>query len=105
MKKLVILTVKANTPTKKAIYIKNLFLLPALIAGLGLMPAGRVTAQTFTTLHSFSGGSDGWGPQAGLILFGNMLYGTTVTGGNPGAGTVFALNTDGTDFTDLHGFT
>jgi hypothetical protein len=26
-------------------YIKNLFLLPALIAGLGLIPAGRVTAQ------------------------------------------------------------
>ena len=31
-------------------YIKNLFFLPALIAGLGLIPADRVTAQTFTTL-------------------------------------------------------
>jgi len=31
-------------------YIKNLFFLPALIAGLGLIPAARVTAQTFTTL-------------------------------------------------------
>ena len=30
---------------------KNLFLLPALIAGLGLMLAGRVTTQTFTTVH------------------------------------------------------
>ena len=29
---------------------KYLFLLPALIAGLNLIPAGRVTAQTFTTL-------------------------------------------------------
>ena len=29
---------------------KNLFLLPALIAVLNLIPAGRVTAQIFTTL-------------------------------------------------------
>jgi len=33
--------------------IKNLFLLPALMAGLGLMPTGRVKAQTFTYLYSF----------------------------------------------------
>ena len=33
---------------------KTLFLLPALIAVLNLLPAGRVTAQTFTTLHSFT---------------------------------------------------
>ena len=96
---------RTHKKTTMKIYIKNLFLLPALIAGLGLIPADRLTAQTFTTLHSFSGGSDGSGPQAGLILSGNTLYGTTVTGGNPGAGTVFALNTDGTDFTALHGFT
>src|SRR6266446_6596794 len=36
-------------------WLKNLFLLPALIAVLNFMPAGRVTAQTFTTLHSFTG--------------------------------------------------
>jgi hypothetical protein len=34
--------------------IKNLFLLPALIAGLGLMLAGRVTAQTNHTAIPFS---------------------------------------------------
>ena len=38
---------------------QNLFLLPALIAGLGLILAGRVTAQTFTTLHSFANSNDG----------------------------------------------
>jgi hypothetical protein len=48
--------------------IINLLLLPALIAGLGLIPAGRVTAQTFTTLHTFTYGSDGDDPYAGLIL-------------------------------------
>src|SRR6266568_5655837 len=97
----------------------ELFVLPVLIAGLGLMmQAGRVTAQTFTTLHSFTAlncvelaltaycpNSDGAGPNARLILSGNTLYGTANGGGSSGNGTVFALNTDGTEFTTLHAFT
>jgi len=79
--------------------------LPALIAVLNLLPAGRVTAQTFTTLHSFTGGSDGAYPFAELILSGSTLYGTAAGGGSSSAGTVFAVNTDGTDFTNLHSFT
>jgi len=59
----------------------------------------------FTTLYAFTGGSDGGWPQAGLILSGNTLYGTTLEGGNSDAGTVFAVNTDGTGFTMLHSFT
>jgi len=61
----------------------GLFLLPVLIAGLGLIGAGLVTAQTFTTLHSFSvtdpntgTNSDGAG-SSDLILSGNTLYRTT----------------------------
>jgi uncharacterized repeat protein (TIGR03803 family) len=86
--------------------IKNLFLLPALIAGLNLIPAGRVTAQTFTTLHSFAyfPGDGGW-PYAGLILSGNTLYGAAYTHGSWNGGTVFAVNTDGTVFTNLYNFT
>src|SRR5258706_355948 len=85
--------------------IKNLFLLPALIGGLGLIPAGRVTAHTFTTLHSFTNGIDGAYPYAGLILSDNSLYGTAANGGSAGKGTVFAVNTNGTGFTNLHSFT
>ena len=85
--------------------LKNLFLLPALIAGLGLIPTGRVTAQTFTTLHSFTGGSDGANPTAVLILSGNTLYGTANIGGSSGYGTVFAVHTNGTGFTNLYSFT
>src|ERR1035437_150540 len=91
--------------TSMKTYIIKLFLLPALIAGLGLIPAGRVTAQTFTTLHSFIWRSDGAAPEAGLILSGNTLYGTALEGGTSGYGTVFAVNTDGTGFTNLHSFT
>ena len=63
------------------IQIQNLFLLPMLVAGLGFIPSSRVTAQTFTTLYSFSQlmhyvNSDGANPVAGLILSGNTLYGT-----------------------------
>jgi uncharacterized repeat protein (TIGR03803 family) len=92
-----------NQPMKT--HIKNLFLLPALIAGLGLIPAGRVTAQTFTNLHSFTSGNDGAGPSAGLILSGNTLYGVATLGGSSNNGTVFKVNTDGTGFTNLYSFT
>jgi uncharacterized repeat protein (TIGR03803 family) len=95
--------------------LKNLFLLPALIAGLGLMPAGRLTAQIFTNLHSFTAASGFLGlngtnseedyPIAGLILSGNTLYGTTYRGGSSSNGTVFAVNTNGTGITNLHSFT
>jgi len=87
-------------------YSKNPFLLPVLIAGLGLIPAGQMTAQSFTTLHNFTGGSDdGASPKAGLIMSGNTLYGTEQGGGTSSNGTVFAVNTDGTGFTILHSFT
>src|SRR5665213_2030719 len=92
--------------------IKNLFLLPALIAGLNLIPAGRVTAQTFTTLHTFTAtdfntgtNSDGATPIGGLILSGNTLYGPAAGGGSSGNGTVFAVQTNGTGFTNLYSFT
>jgi uncharacterized repeat protein (TIGR03803 family) len=94
-----------KTKTSMKTFIINLFLLPALIAGLNLIPTGRVTAQTFTTLHSFTGGSDGANPYAGLILSGNTLYGTAEGGGSSGDGTVFALNANGTGFTNLYSFT
>ena len=38
----------------KICIIKSLFLLPSLIAWFGLMLSAAVTAQTFTTLHSFA---------------------------------------------------
>ena len=81
----------------------GVFLLPVLMAGL--IPTGRVTAQTFTGLHNFTyTNADGGSPYAGLILSGTTLYGTALLGSG-GDGTVFAVNTDGTGFTNLHTFT
>jgi uncharacterized repeat protein (TIGR03803 family) len=51
---------------------------------------------TETVLYAFQGGSDGGGPQEGLLLDrrGN-LYGTTYTGGAHNGGTVFKIAPDG----------
>ena len=60
---------------------------------------------TETGLYSFTGGRDGSGPRAGLIMDkkGN-LYSTTFEGGANGAGVVFKLAPDGTE-TALYSFT
>src|SRR5437660_12610197 len=86
--------------------IKHSMILLTLVACLSWLLAGHVMAQTSTTLHSFTAGSDGALPYAGLILSGNMLYGTTYLGGAPSyAGNVFAIAPDGTGFETLHNFT
>jgi uncharacterized repeat protein (TIGR03803 family) len=78
-------------------YAKSKLLLPNVSAGLALMLAGRLTAQTFTTLHYFNTTVDGDDPEAGLVLSGNTLYGALYSGG------VFKLNTDGSGFSDVYG--
>ncbi len=58
-----------------------------------------------TVLYSFTGGTDGYRPLAGLIQdsAGN-LYGTTAGGGAAGGGTVFKITSAGVE-TVLHSFT
>ena len=84
-------------------------------AGYGTVFALNSDGTGFTNIHIFSAGSlnssdltingDGLLPQAGLILSGNTLYGTTELGGSTGFGTLFAINTDGTGFRTLYTFT
>ena len=74
----------------------------ALVVVLALTPfaAQSVYAQTFTVLHSFTGGSDGGNSWAGLTIdrAGN-LYGTASSGGTHQGGTVFKLTRAGTGWT------
>jgi uncharacterized repeat protein (TIGR03803 family) len=71
--------------------------------------------SSFTSLYSFSATAyypqedsytnrDGANPSSGLVLSGGTLYGTANGGGANGVGTVFAINTGGTGFTNLHSF-
>ncbi len=63
-------------------------------SGAGTVFAVNTDGTGFTTLYSFTGGSDGGNPLAGLILSGNTLYGTASDGGDSNSGTVFAVNTE-----------
>ncbi len=60
----------------------------------------------FTVLHDFSDDPNGGAPEGGLLLVGDTLYGTTAAGGTNGPwGTVFSIQTNGSDFAILHSFT
>lgn len=81
------------------------------ISGYGTVFAVNTNGTNFTNLYNFTAisgfyhtNSDGASPNAGLILSGCILYGTATGGGDYGNGTVFAVNTDGTDFTNLYSF-
>ncbi len=75
-------------------------------AGYGTVFALSTNGTSFTNLYSFTfDGNDPGFPQAGLSLSGDMLYGTAYEGGANGVGTVFAVNTNGTGFTNLYAFT
>jgi uncharacterized repeat protein (TIGR03803 family) len=89
-------------------------------SGKGTVFKVNTDGTGFTVLHAFSEGlraytnvygeayytnSDGAYPYGGLILSGNTLYGTAGEGSSGGNGTVFKVNTDGTEFTTLHSFT
>jgi uncharacterized repeat protein (TIGR03803 family) len=82
-------------------------------SGAGAVFAVNIDGTGFTNLHNFTGysfvppftNSDGTGPRCGLILSGITLYGTALFGGSSGNGTVFAVNTDGTGFTNVYSFT
>lgn len=85
-------------------------------SGLGAVFAINSNGTDFTILHSFAAGSgsfplglpritnsDGAFPNS-LVLSGNTLYGTAPYGGGSANGTIFAVNTDGSDFRVLHAF-
>ncbi|MCW5553324.1 MAG: hypothetical protein KIS67_14335 [Verrucomicrobiae bacterium] len=56
-----------------------------------------VKAQTYSILHNFGGmtNADGANPMGGLIKSGNILYGTTQSGGYSNRGTVYSIRSDG----------
>src|SRR5207247_1767842 len=85
-------------------------------AGRGTVFKVNTDGNDFAVLHNFAApdsynsfgepiNEDGVGPAGRLVLFANVLYGTASGGGSWGGGTVFALNPDGTGFTNPHSFT
>ena len=75
----------------------------ASLFAVGTVAAPQASAQSFTVIHNFTGGSDGANPLGGFFIAGGELYGTASSGGSSGVGVVFRLNTSGEE-TVLHEF-
>ena len=79
--------------------------------GNGVIFAIKTNGMNFTNLHTFSQidnttgtNVEGYGPQCVLLPIGNTLYGTAASGGPTGYGTIFSINTDGSNFTVVYTF-
>src|SRR5260221_8102672 len=76
-----------------------------LMVAFGLFVSQRLGAQTFTTIYSLPGGSDGMFPSSRVFRSGDILYGTAaVLVGAQNQGVVFALGIDGLGFTNFGKF-
>lgn len=78
--------------------MKKPFLTGKLIIILCL--SNNATAQTTTITH-FSDTATGSTPRGAVYFDGTYLYGTLSQGGAPGLGTIFRVNTDGSNFLKL----
>jgi uncharacterized repeat protein (TIGR03803 family) len=74
--------------------------------GNGTLFSIHTDGKHFTILQQFgaSGSNDGANPYGSLLLDGTTLYGTTRNGGNKGNGSVFQINTDGSDYDRIYDF-
>jgi uncharacterized repeat protein (TIGR03803 family) len=74
-------------------------------AGFGTVFQVNTDGSGFRSLYTFTNGVDGATPMAPLLVAGGMLYGTASAGGSASYGTVFALDTGGSNFSTLYTFT
>ena len=73
--------------------------------GLGSVFSVNTDGSNYQVLHSFNEPVDlGGYPTAGLTLVGSTLYGTTESGGADGRGSIFSIQTDGSDYQVIHSF-
>lgn len=99
----------------KGNFVKRFFVFAALVLVAAFVRTVAVSAATFTNLYEFSQdnfspppdnqstNSDGLTPD-NIVIAGNTIYGTCFSGGQYGYGSIFRVNTDGTQFTNLFSF-
>lgn len=78
--------------------------------GGGTIFSLNLDGSGFEVLHTFNGRydeqhPDGFKTRGSLTLYGSRLYGMTEQGGDGNYGTIFGLDTDGTDYEMLYSFT
>jgi uncharacterized repeat protein (TIGR03803 family) len=74
-------------------------------AGFGTVFQVNTDGSGYRTLYNFTNGTDGATPKAPLLVAGGLLYGTASAGGSSSHGTIFALDTAGSNFSTLYTFT
>ena len=75
------------------------------IDSLGVLFKYNLTGNTYTIVHTFSGGADGAMPQGSLIVANNgLLYGMAQYGGTYNYGILFSYNRSTGAYTKLHDF-
>ncbi len=75
------------------------------IYGYGCLFSIDTTGNGYKDLHDFNfAPSDGFYPYGSVIIAGNMIYGMASNGGAWGAGIVFSIDTNGTQFKIIHNF-
>ena len=73
-------------------------------AGWGTVFRMNADGTGFTNIYSFTNNVHPESSIAALVASGSLLYGTTVSGGSGGFGSVFRINTNGTGFTNFYSF-
>jgi uncharacterized repeat protein (TIGR03803 family) len=64
----------------------------------------KTDGSGYQLLHSFGGVGDGSTPEAGVVLSGSTLFGTTCWGGSSGYGTIFKIETNGLGYSTMKDF-
>jgi uncharacterized repeat protein (TIGR03803 family) len=77
-------------------------LLFALACSSAIPSTSAAQVPTYKLVHTFTG-TDGADPEAGVLLYGSEIYGTTYGGGAFGVGTAFKIEMNGTESV-LHSF-
>jgi uncharacterized repeat protein (TIGR03803 family) len=60
-------------------------------SGYGTIYSIGASGSDYTILYSFTGGSDGAEPNALMLAWDGMIYGTAFSGGSSGYGTIFGF--------------
>jgi uncharacterized repeat protein (TIGR03803 family) len=115
----VIHTFVANGVTQVGPYLSGLLLSGGTLFGTDSVGGTNATGSIFslntngsdfTVIYNFSANGtgtnlDGVNPEGALMLSGDTLYGTASLGGAHNDGTVFSVNTNGSQFSTLYTFT
>ena len=72
--------------------------------GVGGVFVASTDGTSFASLHDFGGAGDGTYPYGALLLYDGRFYGTTAAGGDYGAGTIYSMDEDGSNYAVLGSF-